>query len=135
MTRFLSSLRANKTIVKQWKQKYKTTIWNSVLRVLTEDVGKPLNNLIYYLKNEHYLYCVPNNVIHGLASRPVRYVYFNGTKTNQRTRMYLDDGEIMYGSGAYNMVMSYFTSLPYTPGKAETSGIYRRGAHCDVNHC
>lgn len=117
MTRFLSSIQANKTIVKQWKQKYNASLKNSILRLLVEHIGKPLNNLIYYLKNEYHLYCLPDNIIHGLASRPVRYVYFNGTRTNERTKMYLENGEILYGSAAYHMVLSYFTTLSYTPGK------------------
>ncbi|XP_031554857.1 uncharacterized protein LOC116291787 [Actinia tenebrosa] len=122
MTRFLSSLRANKTTVNQWREKYNSTLRNSVLRLLVERIGKPLNDLIYYLENEHHLYCVPDNVIHGLASRPVRYVYFNGTRTNERTKMYLERGEILYGSSSYNMVLSYFTTLSYTPAEIHKMG-------------
>ncbi|KAK3699407.1 hypothetical protein QZH41_018565 [Actinostola sp. cb2023] len=122
MTKFLSYIHANPSTVQEWKRRHNSTLEQSVKRVIVEHVGRPLDELMYYLKNVHPLNCIPKGVIHGLASRPVRYVYYNGSRTNQRTRPYLDAGEIMHGSGAYGQILSYFTTLPYSPGTVNRIG-------------
>lgn len=69
MSNFLKFLHVKPQQVEQWKERYNVTYAESLNRVLVEDVGRPLDELIHYLKNVHILYCIPKGIIHGLGKR------------------------------------------------------------------
>lgn len=101
-----------------WIEKYGKNMSESLNDGVIKFVGTPLVSLFEYLENDHITHCVPGNVSSGLGTRPVDYVYFNGTRTSKRTNQMLDGAEkIMKGKDAYREILSYFTTTSYTPGK------------------
>lgn len=76
MTNFLKFLNAKPQQVNEWQQKYNATYEVTMRRILVEYVGKPLDDLIHYLKNEHILYCIPQGVINGLGELFVFHFMF-----------------------------------------------------------
>ena len=101
-----------------WIDKYGKNMSESLNDGVIKFIGTPLVSLFEYLENDHMTYCVPGNVSSGLGTRPVDYVYFNGTRTSQMTNQTLDGTEkIMKGKDAYREILSYFTTTSYTPGK------------------
>ena len=101
-----------------WIEKYGKNMSDSLRDGVIAFVGTPLVSLFEYLENDHMTHCVPDNVSSGLGTRPVDYVYFNGTRTSKRTNQTLDGAEkIMKGKEAYKEILSYFTTTSYTPGK------------------
>ena len=116
ITKFISSVEI--PLLSQWIAKYGETMSESLSEAVVKFVGLPVIDLLQYLENEHIAHCVPSNVSSGLGTRPVDYVYVNGTRTSQRTSKTLDGRErIMEGRQAYTGVLSYFTSTNHTPGK------------------
>lgn len=101
-----------------WTDKFGKNMSDSLYEGVIKLVGTPIVSLFEYLENDHMAHCTPNNVSSGLGTRPVDYVYFNGTQTSKRTNQTLDGRErIMKGRDAYKEVLSYFTTTNYTPGK------------------
>lgn len=101
-----------------WSDRYGKNMSDSLYEGVVKFVGSTLVSLFEYLKNDHMTHCVPSSVSSGLGTRPVDYVYFNGTRTSKKTNQTLDDKErIMKGKEAYEAVLSYFTTTNYTPGK------------------
>ncbi len=101
-----------------WIDKYGKNMSDSLYKSVVKFVGTPLVNLFQYLESDHMTHCVPNNVSSGLGTRPVDYVYFNGTRAAKETNQTLDGKErIMKGKDAYEGILSYFTTTSYTPGK------------------
>ena len=88
-----------------------------VEEILIRNVGSPLADLLEYLGNEHLKHCLPSNVSSGLGTLPVDHVYYNGSKTSQRTNRTLTDGErIIPGKESYRNFMSFSTTQNITPG-------------------
>ena len=84
---------------------------------LIRNVGSPIADLLEYLENEHLPHCVPSNVSSGLGTLPVPYVYFNGSRTIQRTNRTLVNGDrIISGKESYSGFMSFHTTQSITPG-------------------
>ena len=101
-----------------WIEKYGKNMSDSLNDGVIKFVGTPLVSLFEYLENDHMTHCVPSNVSSGLGTRPVDYVYFNGSRTSKTTNQTLDGTEkIMKGRKAYKDILSYFTTTSYTPGK------------------
>lgn len=101
-----------------WIEKYGKNMSDSLSEGVIKFVGTPLVSLFEYLENDHMTHCVPGNVSSGLGTRPVDYVYFNGSRTSKTTNQTLDGTEkIMKGKKAYKDILSYFTTTSYTPGK------------------
>ena len=87
------------------------------------DLSKYFDLCFRYLETEHTLYCVPSNVSSGLATLPLKFVWFNGTKnTSWPTNPTLPTGEPLNGSQAYSMIMSYFTTNKMTPMEVHDLG-------------
>ena len=81
-----------------------------------------------YLRKVHVQYCVPSNVSSGLATRPLSYVYVNGTPdTSRKTNMSLPTGEILDGKKSYKDIVSFFTTNSMTPDKIHHLGIKMLG--------
>ena len=68
-------------------------------------------------------YCVPSNVSSGLATRPLSYVYVNGTPdTSRKTNMSLPTGEILDGKTSYKKIVSFFTTNSMNPDEIHRLG-------------
>ena len=84
---------------------------------IIENVGSPLADLFEYLEKEHLPHCLPSNVSSGLGTLPVDHVYFNGSRTLERTNTTLKGGDsIMPGKESYRNLLSFFTTQNITPG-------------------
>ena len=95
----------------------------SVNSTLVEYVGRPLAELIHYLKYEYRSHCVPNNISSGLASLPLKYIYINGSQTQTETTQKLPSGESLDGRRSYERILYYFTtSEDLTPDKIHELG-------------
>lgn len=85
-----------------------------------------------YLEHEHSLHCVPSNVSSGLASLPLNFVWFNGTKNTSwpTSKMLPKTSEELSGKRAYSMILPYFTTNEMTPlevhqlGKEQLKKLY-----------
>ena len=85
-----------------------------------------------YLELEHSLHCVPSNVSSGLASLPLDFVWFNGTKNTSwpTSKMLPNSTEELSGKRAYSMILPYFTTNEMTPlevhqlGKDQLKALY-----------
>ncbi|XP_015750670.1 PREDICTED: uncharacterized protein LOC107330606 [Acropora digitifera] len=108
----------------EWQNRTGRTVLDYVKNLLIENVGKPLNNLISYLENEHMSHCVPSNVSSGLFSRPLRYVYIDGKPdTAQPTTRTLGTGEEITGAQSYSRILSFFTTTDITPDEVYSKGL------------
>ena len=95
----------------------------SVNSTLVEYVGRPLAELIHYLKYEYRSHCVPNNISSGLASLPIKYIYINASETQTKTTQKLPSGESLDGRRSYERILYYFTtSEDLTPDKIHELG-------------
>lgn len=84
---------------------------------LIREVGSPLADLFEYLENEHLPHCLPSNVSSGLGTLPVGYVYYNGSRTIERTNPTLKGGDrILSGKESYMSFLSFSTTQNTTPG-------------------
>lgn len=82
-----------------------------------KNVGSPLADLFEYFEKEHLPHCLPSNVSSGLGTLPVDYVYFNGSRTLERTNTTLKGGEsIMPGKESYRSFLSFSTTQNITAG-------------------
>ena len=77
-----------------------------------------------YLEHEHSLHCVPSNVSSGLASLPLDFVYFKGTKNTSwpTSKMLPKTSEELSGRKAYSMILPYFTTNDMTPFEVHQLG-------------
>ena len=77
-----------------------------------------------YLELNHSLYCVPSNVSSGLASLPLDFVWFNGTKNTSwpTSKMLPNTNEELSGKRAYSMILPYFTTNEMTPVEVHQLG-------------
>ena len=57
-------------------ESYRTAVDNAIV----DDFGKPLKELIIYLKQEHWRYCPPSNLSSGLGGLPLKYQYLDGER-------------------------------------------------------
>ncbi|KAL9986420.1 hypothetical protein ACROYT_G000567 [Oculina patagonica] len=116
----------------EWKAKHGgKNVSETVKEYLVTYLGEPLDQLLRYVEDEHIHHCVPSNVSSGLATLPLKYVWFNGTEnTSWPTDQSLPTGERLNGSWAYSQIMSYFTTNAMTPmevhelGKKQLSILY-----------
>lgn len=84
-----------------------------------KNVGSPLTDLFEYLEKEHLPHCLPTNVSSGLGALPVDHVYYNGSRTLERTNTIFKGGDsIMPGKESYRNFLSFSTTQNITPGKA-----------------
>ncbi|EDO28640.1 predicted protein [Nematostella vectensis] len=102
-SKFLSSLMNNTDEANKWRTKYGKTASESLREFALEYVGKPIDNLFRYLKDEHAKYCVPDTVSSGLASLPLPYVYVNVSgKTNDTEAKKLFQARLKAPDMSYN---------------------------------
>ncbi len=107
----------------KWIENFGKSIIDSVNTTLTKYIGKPLTQLVHFLKYEYRSYCVPNNISSGLASLPLKYIYINGSRTQNQTTQKLPFGEKLNGSKSYENILYYFTtSEDLTPDKIHELG-------------
>lgn len=100
-----------------WFAKYNETMLSSLHQALVKHVEEPLAELFAYLGNEHQKHCVPRNVTSGLGTSPLKHVYYDGARTGERTNQTLETGDkIISGKDAYRKILSYYTTMDYTPG-------------------
>ena len=82
-----------------------------------KNVGSPLADLFEYFEKEHLPHCLPSNVSSGLGTLPVDHVYYNGSRTLERTNNTLMGGDIiMPGKESYRNFLSFSTTQNITPG-------------------
>ena len=104
--------------LKQWVANYGSNVSQSLFEGMVKHIGEPLVSLFEYLENDHVIHCVPSNVSSGLGTRPISFVFVNGTGTSERASKTLDGTKrIIEGKDAYAEILSYFTSTKHTPGK------------------
>ncbi|KXJ22621.1 uncharacterized protein LOC110251997 [Exaiptasia diaphana] len=111
-------------VKEEWKSVHKKNINESVTEYLIEYIGKPIAEMIRYIKNEYQSHCVPSSVASGLAGLPVKYVYNNGVPdTSKPTDPTLPmTNMILNGSTAYEKIMPYFTTNDMTPDHVHDLG-------------
>lgn len=112
---FLSKIRPDESAkVLEKHGKNPTTL---VEESLIDNVGSPLADLFGYLENEHVPHCLPSNVSSGLGTLPVDYVYYNGSRTSERTNQTLKGGDkIMSGKESYKSFLSFHTTQKIPAG-------------------
>ena len=104
--------------LRQWVSNYGSNLSQSLFEGVVKHIGEPLVSLFEYLENDHMTHCVPSNVSSGLGTRPISFVFVNGTRTSEQASRTLDGTErIMEGKEAYAEILSYFTSTKHTPGE------------------
>ena len=104
--------------LRQWVSNYGSNLSQSLFEGVVKHIGEPLVSLFDYLENDHMTHCVPSNVSSGLGTRPISFVFVNGTRTSEQASRTLDGTErIMEGKEAYAEILSYFTSTKHTPGE------------------
>ena len=69
-----------KSAEKEWKEKNGLTIRQSLEEALVKGFGKPWQEYIDYLKEEHMKHCVTSDIASGLSMLPLSDVYKNGKK-------------------------------------------------------
>lgn len=120
--RFLSRLYLNDlqpSVITQWQNKYGQSIRASLVETLIKHFGDPLAKLLQYLDAEHLSHCVSSSVSSGLATRPLRYVFYDGiANLSHPTTQQLPQGERLDTRNGYNKLLNYFTTNEeHTPGK------------------
>lgn len=84
---------------------------------VVKNVGSPLADLFEYFEKEHLPHCLPSNVSSGLGTLPVDHVYYNGSRTLERTNITLKGGgSIKLGKESYSNFLSFSTTQNITPG-------------------
>jgi len=99
-----------------------------VANELVESIGKPLDALLSYLKEEYRRHCVPSTVTSGLGNLPIDNVWKDMKQTNKTTTKKLPNGDALNGAAAYEMILPYFTTdKTYTAKYINELGIRMRG--------
>ena len=102
-----------------WLTKYNRTMQQSLYQALANFVEAPLAKLFDYLGNEHMRHCAPRNATSGLGTSPFKFVYYNGTKTGEKTNQTLETGDkIISGKDAYWKILTFYTTMDDSPGRA-----------------
>lgn len=116
-----------------WKDEHSgKSVKASLKDYLVKYMGDPMHKLLRYLEHEHSLHCVPSNVSSGLASLPLDFVYFKGTKNTSwpTLKMLPKTSKELSGKRAYSMILPYFTTNDMTPlevhqlGKEQLKQLY-----------
>lgn len=95
----------------------------SVKETLVEYFGRPIVEVLNFLKHVYRPHCVSSNIASGLANLPLKYIYVNDTKTDRPTTQKLPFGEKLNGSKAYERILYFFTtSEDYTPDRVYDLG-------------
>ncbi|XP_068693508.1 uncharacterized protein [Montipora foliosa] len=107
----------------EWQNRTGKTVLDSMKELLIQNIGKPLNNLISYLEDEHMRHCVPSNISSGLFNRPLKYVFVDGKPdSSQPTVRNLGTGEKIIGAQSYIRLLSFFTTTEITPDEVYDKG-------------
>ena len=86
------------------------------------------------------LYCVPSNVSSGLNDLPLSHIYFNGTKTDQKTSPFLPTGERLNGRKTYEKLVAFYTTTNltsdeiYNLGWKQINSIYSKVGISGINY-
>ena len=113
----------NQTDKQKWENKFGRNITESVKAILVEYFGKPVVEVINFLKYEYRPHCVSSNITSGLANLPLKYIYVNGTKTDKLATQKLPFGEKLNGRKAYERILYFFTtSEDYTADRIHELG-------------
>ncbi|XP_029193183.2 uncharacterized protein LOC114959365 [Acropora millepora] len=101
----------------QWKSTHAgKDVKETIKEWLVKYIGEPINEMLRYLKLEHSRHCVPSNVSSGLATLPLKYIWFDGqSNMSFPTTQTLPTGERLNGPWAYSQILSYFTTNQMTP--------------------
>eukprot|EP00794_Sanderia_malayensis_P012306 gene12306-13575_t len=117
----------------KWRQKYNKMMDESLKEALVDGFGKPWQDYVDYLKNEHLQHCVSSKVASGLSMLPLDYVYVDGKANKEkRTTKQLPDGTKLNGSKIYEQIIHYYatTDLPvdelYSRGKTVLNKYYTK---------
>ena len=108
--RFLS--RVSPEALDQWQQRYGKNMSRSLDDALVDYIGTPLVSLFKYLE-DHLVYCPPSNISRGMGTRPLDFIYYNGTRTGNQTSKRLPTGEPINGTASYNQLLTHVNTLDY----------------------
>ncbi|XP_046857376.1 uncharacterized protein LOC124450775 isoform X2 [Xenia sp. Carnegie-2017] len=107
----------------KWMVTYKKDFTQSVKESLIEGIGKPVVDLVKYMENVHLRHCLPLNHASGLANLPVKYIYVDGKRTDNRTtRRFPITNTIIDGKKSYKDILAYFTTSDITPERVNEIG-------------
>ncbi|XP_046857657.1 uncharacterized protein LOC124451071 isoform X1 [Xenia sp. Carnegie-2017] len=99
-------------------QKFKLSKINIVF-----GIGKPVVDLVKYMENVHLRHCLPLNHASGLANLPVKYIYVDGKRTDNRTtRRFPITNTIIDGKKSYKDILAFFTTSDITPERVNEIG-------------
>lgn len=84
---FLSMIQ--KDVEKKWKEQEGITIQESLEEALVKGFGKPWQDYIDYLKNEHLENCVNSDIASGLSMLPLDDIYKNGEKVKGYVNIFI----------------------------------------------
>ena len=106
------------------KENNRSSVDLSIKTALIDGFGKPILALLKYLEFNHSLYCLPDDVSSGLGNLPVDYIYYNGTRTNQKTIRKLPiTNEVISGKATYERILPYFTTSNITAEEIYKEGL------------
>ena len=93
------------------------------------------------LEYENMLHCVPSNVSSGLNDLPLSHIYFNSTKTDQKTSPFLPTGERLNGRKVYEKLVAFYTTTNimtsaeiYNLGWKQINSIYSKVGISGINY-
>lgn len=106
---FLSMIQED--VEKEWKKKEGMTIKQSLEEALVAGFGRPWQDYIDYLRNEHLKHCVNSEISSGLSMLPLDDIYKDGEKEKGKTATKkLPTGEELNGTKIYEQIIHYFTT-------------------------
>ncbi|XP_066927673.1 uncharacterized protein [Clytia hemisphaerica] len=87
-------------------------------KTIIEYIGKPVHDLIKYMKDEHIQHCPPSSISSGLGSLPLKYVYKNGQIDGDATQKLPGTKTPINVTAGYKRLLAYYTSGNYTGDNA-----------------
>jgi len=106
----------------EWRGKFGKSASESLREFALEYVGKPIDYMLRFIKEEQVPHCAPDSVATGLGSLPLAYVFVNGSQTNTKTTQELPTGEKLNGKDSYKRLLAHFTTTSQTPDEIYNLG-------------
>lgn len=117
---FISNM--NDDQLSKWQGKYGKSASESLREFALEYVGKAIDHMLRFIKEEHIAHCAPDSVATGLGSLPLAYVFVNGSQTSTKTTQKLPTGEELNGKDSYKKLLAHFTTTSQTPDEIYNLG-------------
>eukprot|EP00112_Aurelia_sp_Birch-Aquarium-sp1_P011295 Seg2375.5 transcript_id=Seg2375.5/GoldUCD/mRNA.D3Y31 product="hypothetical protein" protein_id=Seg2375.5/GoldUCD/D3Y31 len=108
---------------KKWKETYGISMKQSLQEAMVKGFGKPWQEYVDYLKNDHIKHCVTSKIASGLSMLPLGNIYNEGKKdASNLTTGKLPTGEPLDGKKIYEQIIHYYTTT-----ELPVEEIYKKG--------